>query len=208
MFFLMTLPYEFCALEPVLSSKTLELHYSRHHKGYVEKTNELVLQNALYTDLSLGEVTQKSYDHKHWNIFNNSAQVIAHNFYWKSLTPCEELQNLKFGALRQHIENTFTSVEKMIEQWMCQGIAHFGSGWSWLIYNKKTNMLEITSTSNALLPWVESTDIYPLLTVDLWEHAYYVDYYNHRKTYLEKIFQCLNWNFAEQQYKHVHEYII
>lgn len=199
----MDLPYELNALEPALSEKILTLHYQRHHKGYVDKLNELISQNPSYFGLDLEEVAKKSYYEQHWPIFNNSAQIIAHDFYWKSLTSFSERNFWGLGVLSQQMEKTFGTFENFIEQCVHQGVAQFGSGWMWLICNEEKNTLEIVTTSNAYLPWIEFPKKRPLLTVDLWEHAYYVDYYNQRKDYLEKVLRCLDWSFAEKQYKNL-----
>ena len=200
MFSLMTLPYAFDVFTPVLSAKTLELHYTRHHQGYVRQLNDLVHHQQEYSGLTLKEVVEKSYHHQHNAIFNNSAQIITHDLYWKSLTPLEEQRKLKSGVLQQHLETTFGSLEKFLEQCIYKGLGQFGSGWIWLLHDKSKNLLELVTTSNAQLPWIQCPEKRPLLTLDVWEHAYYVDYYNQRKEYLEKIVHYLNWKFAEDQY--------
>ena len=200
MFSLMKLPYEFDDYAPTLSTTTLELHYTRHHQGYVRQLNDLVLRHQEYSGLSLEETAKNSYHQNHRTIFNNSAQIIAHDLYWKSLTPISERRLLKPGPLRDHLEQSFGTLESMMEQLISKGLTQFGSGWVWLVYNKYENILEIVATSNAHLPWIENHKKYPLHTIDVWEHAYYVDYYNQRKNYLENIVHYLNWNFAEDQY--------
>ena len=199
MFSLMNLPYGLDALSPVISEKTVELHYTKHHQGYVNQLNALVEKTPIYQDLSLEEVVKRAYHDKNMKIFNNGAQVIAHDLYWLSLSPVAEKRVLQPGPLRSSIENTFTSLESLLDQWVQQGLAQFGSGWAWLMTDKH-GKLSLVTTSNAMLPWLEQPGITPLLTLDVWEHAYYVDYYNMRKTYLEQVVHYINWEHAEQTY--------
>ena len=145
----MTLPYTFDVFTPILSSKTLELHYTRHHQGYVRQLNDLVHHHPEYSGLELKEVAEKSYHHQNNAIFNNSAQIIAHNLYWQSLTPLPEHQKLQSGLLREQLAATFGSLEAFLDQCIHKGLTHFGSGWIWLLHDKSKNLLELATTSNA-----------------------------------------------------------
>ncbi len=199
MFSLMPLPYSRDALSPAISEKTVELHYTKHHQGYVNQLNDLVSQLPAYQDLSLEAVVKRAHQEKNMKVFNNSAQIIAHDMYWLSLSPVSEKRTLKEGGLRSAVESAFGSVQALLDQWVQHGLAQFGSGWAWLVTDKK-GALTLTTTSNAMLPWLESSDIMPLLVLDVWEHAYYVDYYNVRKAYLEQVVHYLNWEYAEEAY--------
>jgi Fe-Mn family superoxide dismutase len=199
MFSLMPLPYSRDALSPAISEKTVELHYTKHHQGYVNQLNDLVAQLSAYQELSLEAVVKRAHQEKNMKVFNNGAQIIAHDMYWMSLSPVSEKRMLKEGALRSAVESAFGSVQALLDQWVQQGLAQFGSGWAWLVTDKK-GALTLTTTSNAMLPWLESSDIVPLLVLDVWEHAYYVDYYNVRKAYLEQVVHYINWEYAEEAY--------
>lgn len=199
MFSLMSLPYSRDALSPAISEKTVELHYTKHHQGYVNQLNALVEQMPAYQGLSLEEVVKRAHQEKNMKVFNNGAQIIAHDMYWLSLSPVEEKRTLHEGVLFSAVEAAFGSVQALLDQWVQQGLAQFGSGWAWLV-TTKTGALTLTTTSNAMLPWLEDCDMFPLLTLDVWEHAYYVDYYNVRKAYLEKVVHYLNWEYAEEAY--------
>lgn len=199
MFSLMLLPYSLDALSPAISEKTVELHYTKHHQGYVNQLNDLVAQLPAYQGLSLEEVIKRAHQEKNIRVFNNGAQVIAHDLYWRSLSPVKEKRVLEAGPLRSAVETAFTSLQALLDQWVQQGLAQFGSGWAWLVTDKQ-GKLALTTTSNAMLPWLESSDIVPLLVLDVWEHAYYVDYYNVRKAYLEQVVHYLNWDDAQNAY--------
>ena len=199
MFSLMPLPYSRDALSPAISEKTVELHYTKHHQGYVNQLNDLVAQLPQYADLSLEEVVKRAYQEKNMKVFNNGAQIIAHDSYWLSLSSVEEKRTLKEGALRRAVEAAFGSLESLLDQWVQQGLAQFGSGWAWLVTDTQ-GKLALTTTSNAMLPWLDNPDLSPLLTLDVWEHAYYVDYYNVRKAYLEQVRHYLNWEYAQEAY--------
>ena len=197
----MSLPYGFEALAPALSKKTLELHYMRHHQGYVNKFNELVVSNVSYSGMTLEEVAKASCRDHDKRIFNNAAQIIAHDMYWRSLTPDAEKHTLKNGTLRTTIVETFGSFDVFLGELVQSGLGQFGSGWVWVLCNAEK--VEITTSSNAYLPWLESPEKTPLLTIDVWEHAYYVDYYNQQEQYLKQIVHYLNWDEAERKYASV-----
>ncbi len=184
---LMKLPYELDALEPLMSKETLEYHYGKHHQTYVTKLNTLI-EGTKYENQSLEDIIKDS----NGGIFNNSAQVFNHNFFWNSLTPGgSEISQ----ELADVISNEFGSVEKFIEKFTDTAINLFGSGWVWLVKDLAGN-LSIVATSNAATPITE--DLKPLLTCDVWEHAYYIDTRNARPKYLENYWQLVNWDFVKE----------
>ena len=189
-FTLAPLPYEESALEPTISGKTIGFHYNKHHKTYVETLNKLV-KGTRYADMKLEEVVRTTVDRTgdEQKIFNNAAQVWNHDFYWRSLSP---KQTLLGGKLEQAIKRDFGDVETMLEKMTEAGEEQFGSGWAWLV--SKDGKLSIEKTSNAMNPM--ALGINCLLAVDVWEHAYYLDYHNERPRYLEAVLKVLNWDFA------------
>jgi len=189
------LPYPEDALEPVISRETLGLHHGKHHRKYVDTMNEL-LQKERIQARSLEEVVRASQG----KLFNNAAQAWNHDFYWKSLSPQKQRPA---GALLSRIDADFGSYERFAEAFAAAAVAQFGSGWAWLVEND--GKLEIQTTANADTPWTTKGDaaasrgIRCLLTIDVWEHAYYVDYRNQRERYLSAVIgERLNWRFAEQ----------
>ncbi len=188
---LMKLPFGISDLEPVMSKETLEYHYGKHHQTYVTKLNGLI-EKTEFSDLSLEELIKKSTSKS--AIFNNAAQVYNHDFFWKSLTP----QGSSIpDNISQVLTESFGSVKEFEEQFKAKAIGLFGSGWIWLV---KTNTgLEIQSHSNAGNPLTQNQT--PLLTCDVWEHAYYIDYRNARVQFLDGFFKIVNWNFVSEQLK-------
>ena len=181
------LPYAEDALEPVISRETLALHHGKHHKKYVDTMNEL-LQKERIQAATLDEVVRASQG----KLFNNAAQAWNHDFYWKSLSPQKQRPS---GALLSRIDADFGSYERFAESFAAAAAAQFGSGWAWLV--DKGGKLEIQTTANADTPMAHG--IRCLLTLDVWEHAYYVDYRNQRERYLSAVIgERLNWRFAEQ----------
>ncbi|HEX6320729.1 MAG TPA: superoxide dismutase [Burkholderiales bacterium] len=186
-FDLPSLPYAEDALEPVISRETLSLHHGKHHKKYVDTMNEL-LQKERIQARTLEEVVRAS----RGKLFNNAAQAWNHDFYWKSLSPQKQRPA---GVLLSRIDADFGSYERFAEAFAAAAVAQFGSGWAWLVENN--GKLEIQTTANADTPMAHG--IRCLLTVDVWEHAYYVDYRNQRERYLSAVIgERLNWRFAEQ----------
>jgi len=184
------LPYELNALEPHISRETLEYHYGKHHQAYVTNLNNL-LPNSGFESLSLEEIIQKSSG----AIFNNAAQVWNHTFYWHCLSP--NGGNEPTGALAQALEKAFGSFAAFQEQFTKTAIGTFGSGWAWLVRDAQ-GKLEIVSTSNASLPMIDNKKA--LLTCDVWEHAYYIDYRNARPKYLETFWKLVNWEFVAKNW--------
>jgi Fe-Mn family superoxide dismutase len=189
-FSLPKLPWEENALEPHISAKTIGFHYGKHHQAYVNKLNELVSGSDL-AGASLEEIIKKTAgDASKAGIFNNAAQVWNHTFYWHSLSP-------KGGGeppseVASMIKDGFGSAAKFIEEFVQAGMTQFGSGWAWVV--KDGNALKITKTPNAENPLHLGQK--PLLTIDVWEHAYYLDYQNKRPDYLNTVLKNLiNWEF-------------
>jgi Fe-Mn family superoxide dismutase len=186
------LPYAFEALAPTISAATLHEHYDKHHASYVEKTRKLAVEHDC-ADMDLHSIILKAARDKSMkSLFNNAAQVWNHDFYWHSLQdngPCE-MPN----ALAMAIDEAFGSRAKFRSLFLEKAASHFGSGWAWLIIRDRE--LEILTTPNGDTPAVDGA--YPLITVDLWEHAYYLDYQHDRKAHLEAVFdRLLNWNLAD-----------
>jgi Fe-Mn family superoxide dismutase len=181
------LPYPEDALAPVISAETLALHHGKHHKKYVDTMNEL-LQKEPVRGSSLEDVVRNSKG----KLFNNAAQAWNHDFYWHSLSPKRARPS---GAILRRVESDFSSYDQFAQQFAKAAADQFGSGWAWLV--EKDGKLQIVTTSNADTPMAHG--IRCLLTVDVWEHAYYVDYRNERERYLSAVIgERLNWEFAEQ----------
>lgn len=181
------LPYALDALEPHISKETLEYHYGKHHQTYVTNLNNLVKGTDLESK-SLEEII-KSTD---GGIFNNAAQVWNHTFYWNCLAP--NAGGAPTGKVADAINKAFGSFEEFKKQFNDAAAKNFGSGWTWLV-KKADGSVAIVNTSNAATP-VSGADK-PLLTVDVWEHAYYIDYRNARVKYLEEFWTLVNWSFVE-----------
>ena len=183
------LPYPRDALQPHISSETLDYHYGKHHQAYVDNLNKQIAGTE-FADLPLEEIVRKSSG----GMFNNAAQVWNHTFYWNCLSPSGGGEPT--GKLADAINKAFGSFEQFKEQFSQTAITTFGSGWGWLVQRPDGN-LALVSTSNAATP-ITGNDT-PLLTCDVWEHAYYVDYRNQRDRYLSAVIgERLNWKFAEQ----------
>lgn len=184
------LPYAMDALQPYISKETLEYHYSKHHQAYVNNLNNLV-PSTEFADASLDDIIMKSSG----GIFNNAAQVWNHTFYWNCLTP--KTGGTPSGQLAEAIDKAFGSFEEFKKRFSQTAITTFGSGWAWLVKNEKGE-LEIISTSNADLPMKHGKKA--LLTCDVWEHAYYIDYRNMRPTYVEQFWHIVNWDFVAKNF--------
>jgi Fe-Mn family superoxide dismutase len=189
-FELPALPYANDALAPYISAETIEFHYGKHHQTYVTNLNNLV-PGTEFEGASLEDIILKSSG----GIFNNAAQIWNHTFYWNSLTPNGAGQPT--GALADAINETFGSFEKFKEEFTKCAVTTFGSGWAWLVKNADGS-LALVSTSNAGCPLTAGQT--PLLTCDVWEHAYYIDFRNLRPKYLEAFWVLANWDFAAANY--------
>lgn len=184
------LPYPSDALEPHVSRSTLEVHYGKHHRGYVDKVNVLAEQAHL-ADKSLEQIVARTAGQEsHRALFQNAAQAWNHAFYWDSLRPAGgKLQ----GDIATRIEADFGGYGAFVEQFAAAAVGQFGSGWAWLVLSG--DVLKVTHTANADTPLAHGQ--IPLLTVDVWEHAYYLDYQNRRADYVAAVIQnLLNWDFA------------
>ena len=181
-----TLPYDRAALEPHVSAETLDFHYGKHHQTYVTNTNNLI-KGTEFETMDLDQIVRKSSG----GLFNNAAQVWNHSFYWQSLSP--KGGGDPSGKLADALIKAFGSIEKFREEFSKTAIGTFGSGWAWLVQRPDGN-LGLASTSNAATPLTGADRA--LLTCDVWEHAYYIDYRNARPKYLEAFWKLVNWEHA------------
>jgi Fe-Mn family superoxide dismutase len=187
---LMKLPYELESLEPNISKETLEYHYGKHHATYVKKLNALLENDPKKADLSLEEIIKQC----DGGIFNNGAQVYNHDLYWNCLTP----NSSKISSdLTNAINRDFGDFDTFKQQFTDACTNLFGSGWVWLSVDEKGH-LSIDKTSNADNPLREGK--YPILTCDVWEHAFYIDYRNAKPDYLEKWWELVNWDFVSNRF--------
>jgi Fe-Mn family superoxide dismutase len=189
-FTLPQLPYDKTALAPHISAETLEFHHGKHHNAYVVNLNKL-LEGKPEANQTLEQVIASS----EGPVFNNAAQIWNHTFYWHSMKPAGG--GMPSGALASAIDRDFGSFDKFKEQFTAAATTQFGSGWAWLVSNK--GKLEVTKTGNADLPMKHGQTA--LLTIDVWEHAYYIDYRNLRPKYIETFLNSLaNWDFAAENF--------
>jgi Fe-Mn family superoxide dismutase len=188
---LIDLPYPKDNLSPFITSNTIDFHYGKHHKAYVDNTNKLISGSDLDSDSLEVIITKVAGDASKTAIFNNAAQVWNHSFYWRCMKPNGGGEPV--GDIAQKISGTWGSFEKFAEEFKNAGTTQFGSGWAWLVLDK--GELKITKTANADTPLAHG--LKPLLTVDVWEHAYYLDYQNRRPDYLSTFIEKLiNWDFV------------
>jgi superoxide dismutase, Fe-Mn family len=185
------LPYPVNALEPYISQETLEYHHGKHHRAYVNKLNELVTGSE-FAGMSLEDIIRKA---PAGPIFNNGAQVWNHTFYWQCMKP--KGGGKPAGKLAEAIDSTFGSCDKFQQQLTEAGMTQFGSGWAWLVKNAN-GKLEVVKTSNASNPLTENK--IPLLTCDVWEHAYYIDTRNDRGKYINNFWEVVNWDFVAKNF--------
>jgi Fe-Mn family superoxide dismutase len=187
------LPYTENALEPIITAKTLSFHYGKHHKGYVDNLNKLIVGTE-YADLTLEKiVTSTAGKPERTAIFNNAAQAWNHTFYWNSMKPNGGGEPP--AELKQKIEAAFGSVDACKKELASAAVAQFGSGWAWLVLDG--GALKVVKTANADIPM--TLGFTPLLTIDVWEHAYYLDYQNRRVDYANAVLdKLINWEFALQ----------
>jgi len=184
------LPYAKNALEPYISAETIEYHYGKHHQAYVTNLNKLIVGTE-FENASLEDIIRKSSG----GVFNNAAQVWNHTFYWNGLTP--NGSNIPAGTLAVAIDAKWGSFDEFKSAFTQCAITTFGSGWAWLV-KRADGTLDLVSTSNAATPLTSNAK--PLLTCDVWEHAYYIDYRNARAGYVEKFWNIVNWNFVAANY--------
>jgi len=184
------LPYALDALAPHISKETLEFHYGKHHQTYVTNLNNLV-KGTEFANATLEEIVKKSAG----GIFNNAAQVWNHTFYWNGLKP--NGGGTPAGALADAINKKWGSFDEFKKAFQASAVGNFGSGWTWLV-KKADGSVDIVNTSNAATPLTGSDK--PLLTCDVWEHAYYIDYRNARAKYVEVFWNLVNWDFAAKNF--------
>ena len=189
-FALIDLPYDDTALEPAVSAKTLSFHHGKHHKAYIDKTNAAIEGGEL-ADKSLEEVIAAARG-SNAGLFNNSAQSWNHGFYWHSMAAEETNAS---GELKSMIDEAFGSIDGLKEKLAERGAGHFASGWVWLAVKDGKLTIEETHDGDTL---ADQADVNPLLVIDLWEHAYYLDHQNARPAYLEAVNGKLNWSFASE----------
>ncbi len=189
-FTLPALPYEMSALAPYISQETLEYHYGKHHQAYVNNLNNLV-PGTEFENLTLEEIIQKAKG----PIFNNAAQIWNHTFYWHSLSP--ESTRTPTGAIAEAINKKYGSFDNFKTEFTKAATSLFGSGWTWLV-QLADGSLDIVNTLNADTPLIHAGQK-PLLTCDVWEHAYYIDVRNARPKYVENFWALVNWDFANTQ---------
>lgn len=185
------LPYDMDALSPHISKETLEFHYGKHHKTYVTKLND-ALPGSDFEGKSLEDIIKGASG----GMFNNAAQVWNHTFYWHCLSPNGGGEAT--GAIANAINSAFGSFDKFKEELTNSAIGNFGSGWTWLV-KKADGSVGIVNTSNAETPLTDAS-VKPLLTVDVWEHAYYIDYRNARPEYLKAFWSLVNWEFVNSNF--------
>ncbi len=186
------LPYADNALDPIISANTIGFHYGKHHKGYVDNLNKLVAGTE-FAELPLAKIIAATAGKADKTaIFNNAAQIWNHTFYWRSLRPTAAAPP---AALQQKIEASFGSLDACKKELAAAGLTQFGSGWAWLVLDG--DKLKVVKTGNAEVPM--TAGLKPLLTIDVWEHAYYLDYQNRRADYLNAVLEKLiNWDFAAE----------
>lgn len=184
------LPYERDALEPFVSEKTMTFHYDKHHRGYIDKLNKLI-EGTEYADLKLEQIIVKARKEARIDILNNAAQAWNHSFFWNSMSPKGGSPD---GKIKDLIDDQFEDLEAFKKRLRDEAASVFGSGWAWLVLDN--GKLRVISTSNAETP--VGTHLLPLLNVDVWEHAYYLDYQNRRPEFIDAfVDNLINWNFVE-----------
>ena len=189
------LPYAADALEPHVSARTLEFHHGKHHKAYVDKLNAAIVGTD-YEGQALEDIIAAAHRNGDTGVFNNAAQAWNHTFLWHSMSPNGGGQ--PEGALADAINSRFGDLGKFREKFKAAALGQFGSGWAWLVRNG--GVLDIISTGNAETPLTDG--LTPLLTLDVWEHAYYLDYQNKRDAYVDAYLdRLINWDFASQNYE-------
>jgi superoxide dismutase, Fe-Mn family len=196
-FKLMPLPYDMAALEPAISRRTIEFHHGKHHAAYVAKLNQLLEGNDM-ARLSLPEIIRRTaQDEKSKAVFNNAGQIWNHDFFWQCMRP-DGGGTPPAGGLRQKVESDFGSFDKLRDAFIKAAVGQFGSGWAWLV--QQDGRLKVMATANAVPPMTSGAAA--LLTCDVWEHAYYLDYQNRREAFVEAFLDKLvNWEFVARQWE-------
>lgn len=198
MFQLPSLPFLPESFEPFLSTESFEFHYNKHHRAYCDNLNKLLDKNCL--GFSLEEVIRYADKNGLKILFNNAAQHWNHSFFWNSISPTI---SQKSEGLSACLLQSFGSFNSFTEEFLQKGIAIFGSGWIWLIFNKTSQKLEILQTFNAQTPIIDP-NLVPIFVIDVWEHAYYIDYRNMRAQYLQELLnRFINWEFASTNFANI-----
>ena len=193
-FQLLDLPFAKESLAPHMSAETLDFHHGKHHKAYVSKTNELIEGDSSLSGASLVQVVRDANRSENRKLFNNAAQLWNHSFFWQCLAPAQRQQ--PDGKLAHLIGDAFGGAEAMLKKLEEEAVNHFASGWAWLVLDRGT--LRITSLHDADTPLVHDGMV-PLLTLDVWEHAYYIDYRNERPKFASAVLEnIVNWDFVAQ----------
>lgn len=191
-FILPELPFDKNAFGDVISGETFDCHHGKHHKAYVDKTNTMIAEDKTLTGASLSDVISAAKLKGNQGLFNNAAQIWNHSFYWQCLSPSAHAPS---GRLKSLIDSSFGNHENMLAKLKEEAVGHFASGWAWLILDGDS--LRITSLHDADTPIVH--DMKPLLTIDVWEHAYYIDYRNARPDHVDALLkQAINWDFVAE----------
>ena len=189
------LPYSADALEPHISARTLEFHHGKHHKAYVDKLNAAI-KGTPYDDQSVEEIIAAAHEASDAGVFNNAAQAWNHTFLWHSMAP--NGRDEPTGPLADAINKRFGDLQGFRTAFKTAAMGQFGSGWTWLVAS--ADGLDIVSTGNAATPLTDG--VVPLLTLDVWEHAYYLDYQNKRDAYVDTFLgNLINWEFAERNFE-------
>lgn len=193
-FLLPELPYAKDALAPVMSAETLEFHWGKHHRAYVSKTNELLGDLPNLNGAALTDVVKEAKSSGNNKLFNNSAQLWNHSFFWQCLAPSEGQK--PSGHLAQLIQDGFGGEEQLLQKLQEEAVNHFSNGWAWLVLDR--DQLKVTSLHDADTPIVHD-GMQPLFTLDVWEHAYYIDYRNERPRFAQTVLSSIvNWDFVAQ----------
>jgi superoxide dismutase, Fe-Mn family len=188
------LPFAKDALAPVMSAETLEFHHGKHHKAYVTKTNELIGQDSSLSGASLIDVVRNAKSAGNTKLFNNSAQLWNHSFFWQCLAPSQGQK--PSGRLAQLIDDGFGGTDQLLQKLQEEAVNHFSNGWAWLVLDR--DQLKVTSLHDADTPIVHDGFV-PLFTLDVWEHAYYIDYRNERPRFASSVLSnIVNWDFVAQ----------
>lgn len=193
-FILPDLPYDIGALAPHMSAETLEFHHGKHHKAYVTKTNDMIADDDALGGASLVEVVRAANERGNGKLFNNSAQLWNHSFFWQCLAPARGQK--PGGKLAELIDDSFGGVEPLLNKLQEEAVNHFSNGWAWLLLDR--GALKIASLHDADTPLVHEGMV-PLFTLDVWEHAYYIDYRNERPKFATAVLgNIVNWEFVAQ----------
>ena len=194
------LPYDLYALEPSISAETMDFHYNKHDYGYDKKLQGLV-NKTKYEKMSLVEILHANENEQLPDgIYNNAGQLMNHNLFWASMTPDLNDRSAMSAKLLKQIQTDFKTVDLFVKEFTTKAVNHFGSGWVWVLFNKKSGKIEISTTPNGNYP-SPVADYIPLFNCDVWEHSYYIDYRNRRDEFIKNFQQVINWKFASDNFE-------